>query len=201
MRWKFSSPVNATPQIGGASWIRVEGDELPHPILIRLALSDDGRLVASGLIVESDGELTTRSLRLPLARIVAEFAAAAAHVPTYKRLRRELMGRTTESAGEAAWTPQIPKGVPDWWLASDFIDTPTRLRQAKTARRPGRRGYPDQHYREVAKAYTRAARQHPRAPIQALMKELHATEPTVHRWLRTARERGYLPPTTTKKEQ
>jgi len=71
------------------------------------------------------------------------------------------------------------------WLTALLHEQPTRAR-------PGRRGYPDSHYRQVAKAYRRAKRQHPRAPIRALMAELDTSEPTVHRWLRTATEKGFL---------
>ena len=58
--------------------------------------------------------------------------------------------------------------------------------------RPGRHGHPDKHYRDVASDYRQAKRDNPRAPIQELMAKHHVSEPTVHRWLRKARERGFL---------
>lgn len=193
---KFSVPPNGAPYVEGGSWIRAEGDSrLPYPVLVRLGVGEDGHLVATGLLVEAEGELSTRAVRLPLATIVSEFAAAASKVPTYKRLRRELFSIKAESEEEAAWQPETPKGYPDWWLAVDFLSVDDRERVVARVR-PGRRGYPDDHYRQVARAYKRAKRVNPRAPIRVLMEELHATEPTVHRWLRTARERDFLPPTT-----
>jgi hypothetical protein len=58
--------------------------------------------------------------------------------------------------------------------------------------RPGRQGYPDEHYHDIARRYRRAVRQKPRAPIRLLMDELRVSEPTVHRWLRGARKLGFL---------
>jgi hypothetical protein len=60
--------------------------------------------------------------------------------------------------------------------------------------RPGSGGHSNDHYGQVARAYKRAKRKYPRAPIRALMVELHASEPTVHRWLREATKRGFLQP-------
>jgi hypothetical protein len=188
---RFSVPRHGTPGIEGASWIRAEGGDLPHPVLVRLGLGDDNRIVATGVLIEAEGELSTRALRLPLAGIVAAFVAAASRPATYKRLRRELFGIDAESEGEAAWRPDAPEGMPAWWLAADFLSSADRT-QAVPRVRPGRRGYPDAHYRQVAQAYGRAKRKRPRAPIKALMAELHITEPTAHRWLRTARERGLV---------
>jgi hypothetical protein len=68
------------------------------------------------------------------------------------------------------------------------------LEQQKASRsRAGRQGYPDDHYRRVADAYRRAKRaEPPSSPIKALETEFHVSEPTVHRWLRAATERGFL---------
>lgn len=188
---RFSvAPHGALEQIDGI-WIRAEGDDLPHPVLIRLGWGEDDQLVATGLLIAAEGEreLTTRALRLPLARIVSEFATTVASKPaTAKRLSLELSGRS-EWAKDLRWKTWDPRGA----SAADFIAHP-RTGAAPTIERvrPGRRGHPDAHYRQVAKAYARAKRKHPRAPIRALMAELHATEPTVHRWIRTAREKGFI---------
>jgi Transposase C of IS166 homeodomain len=185
---KFSIPENGVPQIEGASWIQAEGNGLPHRVFVRLETTEDQRLVASGLLIEVEpgNELTTRDTRVPLARIVAEFNAAASRPATYKRLRRQLFGIKTESEAEDAWQPEA-----GGWLAADFVAVSARKRPVRR-QSPGRRGLPEDHYKTVADAYKRAKRQHPRSPIKAVMSELHAAEPTVHRWLRTARERGYL---------
>lgn len=191
---KFSIPPHGSPKVDGASWIRAEGPELPHPVLIRLGIGGDERLIATGLIIEADGELATRATRIPLAAIVTEFAAAASKPATYKRLYAEMAGHPEFAEDKSKlwrdWKPEAEEGfLPG--LGADFLDVDTRQRVIPRVR-PGRRGYPDEHYRDVAKAYRRAKRRHPRAPVRALMDDEHAAEATVHRWLREARRRGFL---------
>lgn len=166
------------------TWVRVEGGDLPHPFYFRFSLADDGRLVATGLHIEADGELAARDLRIPLASVVSDFLAASAKPATAGRLREELVrGIKFDLSGvEGDELPEAWK-----WL----LPVPAKKRPVRRAR-PGRRGHPETHYRQVAQAYREAKRRQPRAPIRALMEELHASEPTIHRWLRTARERGYL---------
>ena len=179
--------------IHGASWIRAEGDDLPHPVLVRLGKGDDGRLVATGVLIEADegGELAARAMRVPLSRIVAGFVAATSKTATYKRLQRELHGRPKSDLG-TGWAPG--KGLDDTsWLAFDFLALADHERPIERARvRPGPKGWSDEHYREVARVYKRALRTDPRAPVKALMKAMNTTEPTAHRWIRTAREKGYI---------
>lgn len=186
----FTAPLHGIPEIHGASWIRASGERLPYPVLIRLGVGDDGRLVATGLLIETEGELTTRAARTPVAEIVTEIAALKP--AAWKQLFAEMIGRP-ECAKDKRWRdwqPEAPEGFPAG-LAADFVAVPARTRPVKRVR-PGRRGYPDDYYRDIATRYAQAKRQHPRAPIRALMAELHATEPTVHRWLRTAREKGFI---------
>jgi hypothetical protein len=183
---RFSIPAYGAPQIDGI-WIRVEGDDLPHPVLFRLGVGEDGQLIATGLLIAAERELTTRAVRLPLASIVSRFAAEVVAKPsTYKRLQAELSGHDFEK--DARWRAWTAEGA----APTDFVSHP-RTGPVQVPRvRPGRRGYPDDHYRQVAKAYRRAKRQHPRAPIRALMEELNASEPTIHRWIGIARDKGFL---------
>jgi hypothetical protein len=165
------------PDLKG-TWVRAAGGDLPQPVLVRLGLSDDGRLVATGLHIEAPSELAARDLRLPLAWIVGEIAARRPDV--FKSLLAERL--------EYADRIKRARGKMDTLrAAAQPVGRPV-MRRA----RPGRRGHPDAHYRQVAQAYRRAKRQHPRGPIRALMEELHASEPTVHRWLNTAVEKGFL---------
>lgn len=196
----FSIPRGGLPEIKDASWIRATGDDLPCPVLVRLGIGDDGTLVATGLLLEMEEghELSTRASRVPLAQIVGEFAAATTNAKTYKRLAAELHGYDESVQGTAEWAAWQPENVSDaGWKTAEFVAVPAEgpdaLKHKPVGRtRPGRRGYSEDHWRMVARAYRQAKRTHPRAPIRALMAELHASEPTVHRWLRTARERGYL---------
>ena len=162
-------------------------------MLVRLGLGEGGRLTATGLLIEADdGELTASALRLPLAGIVEEFAAAASKPTTYKRLYAELIGHP-EFARDRGWQGWRPEASGDLLagLAVDFLDVQTRADQVPVAR-PGRRGHSDEHYRRIARAYTMAKRKYPKAPIRKLMQATGKPEATVHRWIRIARERGFL---------
>lgn len=183
---RFTIPPHGAPDIDGI-WIRAEGDDLPHAVFFRLGVGEDGQLVATGLLITAERELTTRAVRLPLAAIVSKFAAEVEAKPsTYKRLQAELSGRDLEK--DAGWRAWAAEGR----SPADFVAYP-RTGPVQVRRvRPGRRGYPDDHYRTVAKKYAQAKRRHPRAPIRALMEEFHAAEPTVHRWIKTAREKGFI---------
>jgi hypothetical protein len=135
----------------GVTWMRVEDTTLPRPLHIRVGQAD-GRLVCTGLLIESEPEreLTARELReIKLPEILTALTR-----PRKSRWLNEHLAQQ-----------RVPQRA-----------------------RPGRRGYPDSFYRDVLKQYRRVRQTHPRAPIQALMLELHTTEPTLHRWLRKARE-------------
>lgn len=72
----------------------------------------------------------------------------------------------------------------------------TRYRVRRS--RPGPTGYPATFYKDVARAYRRALRTHPRTPVVRLMAELSCSEATAHRYLKRCRELGLLDPRTTK---
>lgn len=181
-----------------AIWVRVQpevGDVLPpHLLAIRLGVGDDGRLVATGVHLDAGPheEVTARDLRFPLAKILSEFTRFASDPDRFKRL----LGQTLPGVDVTLLpTGEGPQTVPGGWrlIFEQWLrwhaggSTPAVMRA-----RPGRAGYPDEHYEHVAELYRQAKRQRPRAPIRALMGELHVSEPTVHRWLRTAAEKGFL---------
>jgi hypothetical protein len=189
---RFSIPARGTPPIDGASWIQVQGvrvadRDLP-PFFVRMGLGDDGRLLATGLLIETEEELTTRALRLPLADIVSRFAAAASKPATYKRLHAELFARG-DLANDERWSAWEPEGA----TAADFVAQPRSGPAVKVPRaRPGRHGHPPDFYRAFAKDYERAMREHPHRPIRALMEQLGYSEAQVHRFKDKARAQGYL---------
>lgn len=185
-------PADAVSAAGiepASTWISVEDAELPAPLRLRLGVSDDHRLVCTGLLIDTpDREITARDLRhIRLAEILTTLIRRAPRDPELRLLVAHLYtGAMVADPGSGAGVDQL-------------VDTMTRMQAVAERRpgrvrraRPGRRGYPDDHYREVAKAYRQAKRQHPRAPVRALMEELHVSEPTAHRWLRTATAKGFL---------
>lgn len=170
----------------GAPWVRVEDKSLPGPVYLRLGAGEDGRLVCTGLLVSADAEqeLTARDLRrIRLSETLTEFLRYASRARGMEQLLGELLGIGYKASDhDDAWRLLLPV---------------TTRRTAVQRARPGRPGYSDDHYRNVARVYKAAKRKHPTRPIRVVMEELGATEPTVHRWLRTARDKGFI---TTKEE-
>jgi hypothetical protein len=182
---RFSIP--GRPTVAGEGWVHAEGDPLPHPVSIRVKQDADGRLVATGLLIEADRELTARDLRFPLASVIADLAASKPHAR--KKLAREYFanfGIELVFEGSESESPTVTS----WrWLAPVSGRVPRRTR-------PGPRGHDHAFYRDIADAYKRAQREHPQRPIQTLMDDFGYSEAQIHRHLRGARERELLPPTT-----
>lgn len=74
-------------------------------------------------------------------------------------------------------------------LAGDEVD-PTEL--IRPDHEPGGRTLDDVHYRQVANLLT-AAREWGLSPREYVADRLHASLPTVDRWIREAKRRGFLP--------
>ena len=184
---RFTIPPHGAPDVDGI-WIRAEGDDLPHAVLFRLGVGEDGQLVATGLLIVAERELTTRAVRLPLAAIVSKFAAEVEAKPsTYKRLQAELSGRDLEK--DADWRAWAARGR----SPADFVAYPrtgpvqVRARTAGSARLSRR---PLPHRRQEVRASQAAASTS--ADSRTDGEEFHAAEPTVHRWIKTAREKGFI---------
>jgi hypothetical protein len=187
---RFSIPPTGTPAISDdGRWVRAEGDPLPHPVTLRLEVGDDGRLLVTGLLIEAQHELTARDLRFPLAQIVEAFDAALRKPQTVSRLFRELTG--SELLLEGDWPTELPAAWRDLLLPPPATDAPRRTR-------PGPHGHDESFYRELARDYRRAMREHPQRPIQVLIESRGFSEPAIHRQLKEARKRGLLPPRTAK---
>ncbi len=60
--------------------------------------------------------------------------------------------------------------------------------------RPGPKGWPSEHFANVATEYRHALSKHPARPVQALRRQLHVSESTAHRWLQRCRDMGLLGP-------
>ncbi len=179
------------------TWITARGQatrtraKLRSPVKVRLGLGDDGSLIATAVLVaHEDGEVTSRDLRIPLAEILAEFASQASRPATFERLAREFMPGTDVVI-------QRLGGLPGSWLMflglrPDAQQTPDQPKRAVVARtRPGKAGIPDDKLREFVRDYKKALKKNPRAPIRELSRRTGMSEPTIYRWLRKAREKGF----------
>jgi hypothetical protein len=155
-------------------WCKVSGGELEHPVLVRFAVSREGVLTVSGLVAGGfDQEpVTARSLRrIRVGEILGELPDTA-----WKKARNADPDVTIESfvelAGLLVRVHAAPAGRP----------------RAK----PGPKGWPKEHSKLIADEYRDALRKHPRNPIATLAKKWNVSPGTMRRWVRRARDRGYL---------
>ena len=164
----FAEVARALPSgdAPGAYWTKVEGGNLPWPILIRLGITE-GRLVVTGLLAgaQDEVELTSRALRGISIPQVTQAIATAASKPG--------------GSGEIATALFLETAAP----------------RPRPRPRPGPRGYDKGHFRDVvAPAYRGALRRQPRSPMTAAAAALNTTLPTARRWVQRARDLGYLGP-------
>lgn len=169
-------------------WRRVTGGELAMPVLLRLSSTRKGEIVCTGLIVglgrprsifDSGDEpivspaeqiriVTASALRIPLASIVTQMA-------------REIHGGTLKRS------PGRPGRLLEYVVEKHSPVSPPRTR-------PGAKGHPDAHWREVVERYREVVKTHPTKPTKALRAQYYPSwsEATVRYWLRVLRERGLL---------
>lgn len=159
-------------------WLEFKGGNFPIPLMLRFGKVDN-ELVCTGLMLglaDSDiRPITASDLRLPLATIVSFVRAVA-------RKEQEL-AREKKSTGYLRL----------FGIAVDRL-SPSTVPAIPRAR-PGRRGYPDEHWREVADRYRRALEADKRRPTKLLVEHYEResiSEATVRWWLREARKRGFL---------
>jgi|GEM_PF-6094449 len=153
-------------------WVGVGLDVVPYPVEIRVNRTEDGRLACTGLQLgarldidppQVETEITARSLRdLPISQILGAIA-------------RQLPAQPM--AAEALGVNGVIQGPP--------------LRRA-TRPRPGPRGWPREHFEEVARVYREGLAREPRAPVKYVRETMFTTEPTARRWIQRARDMGLL---------
>ena len=188
------------PAIEGGGWFHADGGSLPHPVTVRLALDETGRLICTGIIVESEHEITAREMRFKLGRLLAEIAAEVSKPATSRRLLKEVLGRLgipVRFVKAAGHTPRrsAPQThlVPEPWRA--LLPVSSRRTPARPRTRTGPPGHDDEFYEGIAADYKRALREQPQRPIRALMEARGYSEAQMHRHLREARKRELLPAT------
>jgi hypothetical protein len=152
-------------------WTVVARPGLPFDVRLRVGKAPDGRLVCTGLKVNSGGqgeddtpetEITVRSLReIRLPEILKTLVEGWFENPTF-----------AEAAGI-----HVP-GVAE--------------RDRKTQAQPGRPGYDRAHFEHVAALYREALLRAPDNPYDYMMKAEYKSLPTIRRWVQRARDMGLL---------
>ena len=188
LRTTFRYPVSTTVRlelygVGTGGWVRYEDDELNRPVFVRYAIDPDrDRLIAVDVVLTSgDGAVDTDALRrVPLGRIDA-FANSPT---TAKKLRA---GRIAFDDG-AKFRADLEKRVPRPKNGPRQPEVDAKL--PPTPAKP----YGDDFYRAVATVYSEVAkvRSDPGAAIADANGE---NVTTIHRWVKVARQRGFLPAT------
>ena len=168
---------------------------LPCTLFVQVARSDNGRVVLVGLRL--DGTPTAEVLRsIPVGRIeaaanaqltVAETVAANGNGVPEPPVRVRTRVPAPATAGGYGWETTDPvravaRPVPGRGSGAGDPGTDT-----------GRRGRPDDFYREVARAYLDLAQTSTR-PASELAETRRVPVTTTHRWIKEARRRGFLPP-------
>lgn len=114
----------------------------------------------------------------------SEWVVIGLHVETYEG--QALTARDLRTIS----LPTLIEKLPDDAQAFSFPGA-DEIREA-TRKHPGRRGYHDDHYRQVAGVYRQAAARYPTRATAATAKALHASPSTVRRWLAKAEDLGFL---------
>jgi hypothetical protein len=151
---------------GSDTWLKLEGGDLSYPILVRLGVVSDGSLAVTALIAGAFGEPG------PI---------------TFRSLRDIRIGDILDTVPK----PKNPNNMTVAELAGALVrKTSPRVRGSK--KKPGP-ALSDDHFREVAERYRVALVTDPRAPVVAVAAQYpHTPVETVRRWVRVARQRGFL---------
>jgi hypothetical protein len=146
-------------------WIPLDHPDYPGVSAVQLE-TIGGRLTVTGVQVQRSQGVRADDLKVPVERLEAALAAQF-------RSDRERVSRKLTAAWES--TRQAP------------------TRRELRVRTPKGGRYPDQFYAAVAALYMRLVAAGEQ-PTPAIAEANDLPETTVHRWIREARRRGFLPP-------
>lgn len=169
---------NLVSVVSASDWAVFQGrDDDPDaepPVALKLARSSDGRMICTAMIVGLNEAYP----------VVIDGRGGYQATPvevTSRALRKipvaELIGRAMRSADAPGWGDLVKRRVP-------------KVRAVQ--RSPGPKGHPDEHFREVADAYREALLAEPRRPMAWMQRHYHADRTTIARWVKRARDMGYL---------
>ncbi|WP_345377385.1 hypothetical protein [Frondihabitans cladoniiphilus] len=148
------------------TWVRLEAD-IPAdrnvpPVWVSLGKAPDGRFVCRGLVV---GALTEGH----------ELADVEISSRTLRQIRMPELIEAVMKVKD--WDEEANR------ILNETPAAPPRVRM---------REYADDHFRSVADAYRDAVTRYPRAPTKNLAAAWHVSEPTMRRWIQTARHKNFL---------
>lgn len=207
-----------TMSIGNGGWVRYFRSDTTHEVFARFGEDpSDGRLTAREVFVyEPDGRAVTPDVlrSVPLGRI-----EGWVNGPNSRALLVEKSGLpgpdlvTATSFYSSTPNPQaVEQGRAGNWAHEMLLSQDECLGIPKARKRglsrifkyavrepvptlyqPEKRPYPDSFFYEVALAYSSVSRWSDRPAVE--ISEAHDVPvSTVHRWIKEARKRGFLPP-------
>ena len=80
-----------------------------------------------------------------------------------------------------------------WEEAVNAATEGRKIRSTDPLKRPGRRGHPDAHYKEIAARYLQLVSLGQTAPVKVIAEEYHVNRSTAAGWVGTARSSGLMP--------
>ena len=188
--YAFDIPNGEEPP-GERPWVQVTWMGAPFPVEVRLAMREDGgNVVCTGLrLGPADPDLdqqfrvTARNLReIPLNEILIG------------ALRLSLLH------GQVGFAQTDPEEVSAIQRALGDLRRPVGMAEALLGRhatpyraphlRPGRKGWPAEHFEAIAKAYNEIAAHNQRNPMAELAESQGRSLPQVRRWVQKAQEMG-----------
>jgi len=197
----------ATTSYGSGGWVRLDDPDMPGPVYIRYR-SESGRPVLTEFYIDGRGNEIPSSLFRTLD--LAAFTAWA------MRGEGDWLERSVRYAGpdlsrlasyfhSSGFSRQIAHWVADSWraqISGGTVKQAPMMRGPKVDEEPTQpdpvelaNGLTDDFLRSVADNYAWAARNRQR-PAKVIAAQTGSSVRTVHAWIRKARDRGILRPTT-----
>jgi hypothetical protein len=176
-------------ELSESGWCRVTDSRVGMDVQVRFGRSDRGALVVTEVrVVDPTGVRGPALRNIPLGRIeqLANLPVNRARIGSRSPADRPIGARLAEIRGAV---DDMPGDVVES-LGAGLLGVP-RGRSLKL-RPPGGRRYPDSFYKRVADVYAYAAATRS-APAIEIAKASDVKPTTVHRWVREARSRGFLP--------
>ncbi|TDD35265.1 hypothetical protein E1287_14235 [Actinomadura sp. KC06] len=162
-------------------WVSVEPPQGVEGLHVRVKLTESGRYKITDLFLHG-GEIEPEQFRgISISRLEAQINALSA--ADRATLDSWAQGGTDHAADEELTLPALRKRTRHAQRG--------RQRLMEKLQRPTGQD-PDRFYKQVAAAYADQAAV-TRSPAKALAEEAGVPVTTVHRWVREARRRGFLP--------